>query len=257
MRERGLEPLWCNPLDPKSSASASSATLACLILQGYPAMCQTPPAAIVTQPIKHVDAGSQALRIVVRIPLRHHDALVAEQLLHLVGVDTLLNQPRGEGVPQIVKVEVRDPEFLQRFLESDPKASHGDRNTCPEMFLTLTPFSVSWSVWDRGIDLFSPFFDRSIRMSRREKSTSFHTSARISPRRMPVWSAVTRRGLSHSGFVAFATSSSSSSMVSHRSRALLLPIENSSSPSLTGLSFTHFQRFRATLNIRRSNDSSW
>jgi hypothetical protein len=29
MREGGLEPLWFGPLDSKSSASASSATLAC------------------------------------------------------------------------------------------------------------------------------------------------------------------------------------------------------------------------------------
>ena len=35
LRERGLEPLWFNPLDPKSSASASSATLASPNIKGF------------------------------------------------------------------------------------------------------------------------------------------------------------------------------------------------------------------------------
>jgi hypothetical protein len=42
---------------------------------------------------------------VVGIPLRHDDAPVAQQLLHLVEVPATLNEPGGEGVPKIVKVK--------------------------------------------------------------------------------------------------------------------------------------------------------
>ena len=56
--------------------------------------------------VQNLYARPQALRVVVGIPLRHDDAPVAQQLLHLVEVPAILNEPGGEGVPKIVKVKI-------------------------------------------------------------------------------------------------------------------------------------------------------
>jgi len=67
----------------------------------------------------------------VGITLRHGDVLVAEQLLHLVEVDPVLDEPRREGVAQIVKVEIGDPGLRERLIVGRPQASYGDRERRP------------------------------------------------------------------------------------------------------------------------------
>ena len=51
----------------------------------------------------------------VCVALSHYDALVTRQLLHLVEVLAILNEPGCEGVPKIVKVEIGYPCLLQRL----------------------------------------------------------------------------------------------------------------------------------------------
>jgi hypothetical protein len=60
----------------------------------------------------------------VRVPLRHHDALVTQQLLHLVKVLTGLYEPRREGVPQVVKMEILDFRLDHGGFEGLPHASY-------------------------------------------------------------------------------------------------------------------------------------
>jgi len=43
-----------------------------------------------------------------------------KQPLDLVYVHTCLNESRGEGMPEIVKVKIFDPGFLQRHTEGAP-----------------------------------------------------------------------------------------------------------------------------------------
>jgi len=55
-------------------------------------------------PVQNLHSVAQAVRAVMGVPLGHHTGLVPEQPLHFVEVHAGLNEPRGEGVPQI-KIE--------------------------------------------------------------------------------------------------------------------------------------------------------
>jgi len=45
----------------------------------------------------------------MRIALRHHRRLMPEKSLHLVQLDSRLNQSRGERMPQVVEMKIVDP----------------------------------------------------------------------------------------------------------------------------------------------------
>ena len=50
----------------------------------------------------------------MRIALCHDWRLVSQEALDLVEIDPGLHQPRGEGMPQIMKMEILDTDQLQR-----------------------------------------------------------------------------------------------------------------------------------------------
>lgn len=44
----------------------------------------------------------------IRIALRHHRIVVSQEPLHLVQIDSRLNQPRRKDVPEIMEITVYD-----------------------------------------------------------------------------------------------------------------------------------------------------
>jgi hypothetical protein len=58
----------------------------------------------------------------VGIALRHNDAVMAEEGPHSLDVDAALNEPRGEGIPQVMETKARDAGLLTRRLEAPVEA---------------------------------------------------------------------------------------------------------------------------------------
>jgi hypothetical protein len=61
-----------------------------------------------------LDRLTLVLRAQVRISLRHHERLVAEDLLDRVELDARHDQATRGGVPQVVKAEIGDLGGLHR-----------------------------------------------------------------------------------------------------------------------------------------------
>ena len=70
VREAGVEPAWVSPLDPKSSASASSATLAALFqgffLTAFLSFC-------ILTTVLTTDIRKKVAACVTRQPIVHHN----------------------------------------------------------------------------------------------------------------------------------------------------------------------------------------
>src|SRR5271157_4511803 len=81
--------------------------------------------------IQDLDTRSKAFGVMVGIAHRHSNALVAEQFFHLVKVDTILYQPRCEGVPKVMKLEVIDFRLGERRFKGSPQAPDRDRKHPP------------------------------------------------------------------------------------------------------------------------------
>lgn len=56
----------------------------------------------------------------MRIPHRHRDVLVTQELLHGDNVHTFSHEPRSKSVPQVVKAEFADARSPDRCLERRP-----------------------------------------------------------------------------------------------------------------------------------------
>ena len=61
----------------------------------------------------------------MRIALHHREALVPRQVHNLVQRYPLLDEPRGEGVPQVVKAKIIQPRPLACLLERRADIFHG------------------------------------------------------------------------------------------------------------------------------------
>jgi hypothetical protein len=61
----------------------------------------------------------------VGVALRHSDAVMAEEGPHGLDVNAALNESRGEGVPQIMEAESRDPGLLADRWEAPLEACIG------------------------------------------------------------------------------------------------------------------------------------
>ena len=66
--------------------------------------------------VKDGDGGAQVLGREVRVPQRHRQRLVPEQIFHLLEASATLNGPGRERVAQVVESEVLDPGRPERRL---------------------------------------------------------------------------------------------------------------------------------------------
>jgi hypothetical protein len=80
--------------------------------------------------VQNIDTRPQTFRAMVCIPHRHCDRLMAQQLLHLVKIDTGLNQHCSKGMSQIMETDILKPRFFPCKIESPEKVSCMNLSSC-------------------------------------------------------------------------------------------------------------------------------